>query len=130
MSTLYKEVTVALTPDALWNKVSDVGEVSGLLNVITHSEISGETRTCEMADGGKLTERILDVDQAHKRVAYTITDAPFPVEFHSASMEVLDAGNGKSTLRWVTDLKPDAVADQLNPVFDAEMASLAERYPK
>ena len=128
MATLYKEATVSLSPDALWDKVSDVGGVSGLLNVITHSEVTGDTRTCEMADGGKLTEKILGVDNEHKRVAYTITDSPFPIQFHAASMEVLDAGNGQSKLRWVTDVKPDALADALGPMFDGEMDSLSKRY--
>ncbi len=128
MATLYKEVSLAVAPDALWEKVSKVGEVDKLLNVIAKSELDGDVRVCTMADGGVLRERIVGIDDAKRRVAYTISDAPFPLEFHAASMQVIDEGDGRLTFRWVTDLKPDALAAQLEPLFDGELSGLAERY--
>ena len=81
-----------------------------------------------MADGAVLAETIIAVDDEHQRVAYTITDSPFPIEVHAASMQVFDAGNGKSTFRWITDLKPDALADGLGPMLQGAVTGLEEQY--
>ena len=68
------------------------------------------------------------VDDEHRRVAYTITDGPFPIEAHAASMQVFDAGGGRSTFRCITDIKPDALADGLGPMLAGAVAGMEEQY--
>ena len=68
------------------------------------------------------------VDDEHRRVAYTITDSPFPIEAHAASMQVFDAGGGRSTFRWITDVKPDALAEGLSPMLAGAVAGMEEQY--
>lgn len=128
MATINVSTTLGVSADELWAMVKDVGGVSGMLDVITDSSLDGDTRSCTMGDGGQLTETILSIDDEHRRVAYTITDGPFPIEAHAASMEVTDAGGGRSTFRWITDVKPDAMADGLRPLMEAEIAQLVRRY--
>jgi hypothetical protein len=96
--------------------------------VITESSLDGDQRSCLMGDGGSLTETILSVDDEEKRVAYTITDSPFPIEAHAASMQVVDAGDGKSTFQWITDVKPDGMADGLGPLMAGEISNLEARF--
>lgn len=129
MSTIYLERTLGVSADELWQQVRDVGGVSNMLNVIAASSLDGDQRRCEMGDGAMLAETIFCVDDEHHRVGYTITDSPFPIEHHAASMQVFDEGDGRSTFRWVTDVKPDAMADGLGPLMQSEMDQLAERYP-
>ncbi len=128
MATINVSTTLAVPADQLWATVKDVGGVSGMLDVITESSLAGDTRSCTMADGGQLTETILSVDDEHRRVAYTITDSPFPIEAHAASMQVTDAGGGRSTFQWITDVKPDAMADGLRPLMEGEIAQLEKRH--
>ena len=78
--------------------------------------------------GAELSEAIVAVDDALRRVAYTITAGPFPLEFHAASMQVSDAGGGRSTFCWTTDLKPDSLAEPFDGLMGAEVAQLSERY--
>jgi len=127
MATIYGSVTVNLSAEELWAKVADVGQISELLDVIHESAVSGDTRSCKLADGGQLSETIVGIDEEHHRVAYTITDSPFPLEFHAASMQVVDEGNGKSTLLWITDVKPDAMVDGLGPMIMGELDKLGRR---
>lgn len=128
MATIYLETTLDVSPDKLWADVSDVGGVSGLLDIITESSADGDKRTCTMADGGVLAETIFAIDNEHRRVGYTITDSPFPIEAHAASMQVIDAGNGKSAFRWITDVKPDALAEPLSSMLSAEITQLEKHY--
>ena len=128
MASIHLETTLAVSPDELWASVRDVGAVSNMLDVVSESSIDGDKRSCVMADGGVLAETILSVDDDHRRVGYTITGSPFPIEAHAASMQVFDAGGGKSTFRWITDIKPDAMADGLRPMLAGEITQLEQRY--
>ncbi|WP_372736926.1 SRPBCC family protein [Nocardioides sp.] len=128
MATINLKSNLEVAPDELWARVKNVGAVSDLLNVITESSLDGDKRHCTMADGGLLEETILSVDEDHRRVAYTITSGPFPVEAHASSMQVSAAGDGKSTLQWITDIKPDELAGALGPMLTAEMGQLEQHY--
>jgi hypothetical protein len=52
----------------------------------------------------------------------------FPIEVHAASMQVFDAGGGRSTFRWITDIKPDALADGHAPMLAGAIAGMEEQY--
>lgn len=126
MASIHVEATVDLPADELWARVSDAGNVSVLLDVVTESSLDGDIRSCTLADGRALTERIIAVDHDRRRVAYTVVEG-MPVEYHAASMQVLDAGDGRATLRWITDVAPDEAAERLGPLFEVEMEGLAAR---
>lgn len=128
MATIHLETELAVAPDQLWSTLRNVGAVSELLNIVAESSIVGDKRSCTMADGAVLAETVLAVDDDHRRVAYTITDSPFPIEAHAASMQIFDAGNGRSTFRWITDIKPDALADGLSPMLIGAIAGMEEQY--
>ncbi len=128
MATINLHTTLAVAPDELWKTVRDVGGVSAMLDVITESSVDGDKRQCTMADGGHLDETILSIDDEHHRVAYTITASPFPIEAHAASMQVTDAGNGRSNFDWITDIKPDELAGALGPMLSAEIAQMEQRF--
>ncbi len=128
MATINLQTTLKVSPDELWARVRDVGALSDMLDVITDSSLDGYKRSCTMADGGQLDELILSIDDEHRRVAYSITASPFPIEVHAASMQVSDARRGKSTFQWITDIKPDELADALTPMLEGEIAQLEKHY--
>jgi hypothetical protein len=128
MASIYLETTLAVAPDALWATVRDVGSLSSMLDVITESSLDGDVRTCKMGDGGELSETILSIDEENRRVGYTITASPLPIDIHASSMQVIDAGAGKSTFRWITDVKPDAMAEGLGAMLSGEITQLEKRY--
>jgi hypothetical protein len=107
MASIYKELQVAMSPEELWERVKDVGNISRLFpNVIPSSELDeNNARSCTLADGSQLTERIVAVDDEHRRVAYTITQAPMPLTHHHASMQVYPETGG-SRFVWITDFLP------------------------
>jgi hypothetical protein len=43
-------------------------------------------------------------------------------------MQVSAAGPGKSTVQWITDVKPDELADALGPMFAGEITKLEGRF--
>ncbi len=126
MASIYAEVTINRTADEVWADVSDVGEISGMLDIVSASSADGDVRKCTLANGAEIAEKILSIDHENRRVGYTITEG-LPFDHHAASMQVFDAGNGTSTLRWITDVKPDAEAERMGPMFRADLEKYASR---
>jgi len=91
--------------------------------VLTEGRLDGDTRTVTFANGMVARERLLDVDETHRRVAYTALDAG-GMTFHHASMQVIDDGPGRCRFVWITDFLPAAVKGALAPLIEQGGAAL------
>lgn len=117
MATVQKAIDVEAKVEDVWDKIANVGSISELIDFITESQVNGDIRVCKMADGGVIEEKIISIDHALRRVSYCITNSPLGLEYHSASMQVVPKGAGASMI-WITDLKPDSMAQQLDAIFE------------
>ena len=125
MATIYREFPLSSSAAQAWKRLRAPEDIAKLMPMLADADVSGDVRVCNTVDGAKLRETILSVDDEHRRVAYAITDSPFGMEFHSASMQIVER-EGKSAMRWVTDVKPDALAEQLAPVIESQIPGLQE----
>ena len=75
------------------------------------------------ANGMTVRERILDLDEERRRVAYTVIDAP-GLAYHHASMQIDDEGPGRCRFLWVTDFLPAEARDSLMPLIEQGSAAL------
>ena len=66
-------------------------------------------------------ERIVDVDDDARRLAYTVVDGPFT--HHHATFAVTAEPDGTSVLTWVSDLLPDDVAPMVEDLMDQGAAA-------
>ena len=123
MASIVKEIEVMASAEKAWSKVSDAGGVDKLVGMITACRLEGDTRYCTMADGSKVIERVIAIDETNQRLAYTITDGPIPLEYHSASMQVRDSDHG-ARLIWTWDFKPDHLSGAIEPLMDAAAESM------
>lgn len=121
MATIHKQFTFDTDLETAWSKISDVEGVASLISLVTDATVEGDRRVCTTVDGGRLDERILAVDDELKRVAYSIVDSPFGLEFHAASWQ-LRADGDRTVMDWFTDVKPDAMAEVLEPAIEEERA--------
>lgn len=55
-------------------------------------------------------------------VAYTITEG-MPFDHHAASMKVFADSADSCTLRWITDVGPDAEAERMAPMFQDDLTT-------
>ena len=58
----------------------------------------GAIRQCNMYDGHKAVEKIIDWDETNRSYKIQMIDTDFPVKSVLANVQVEDAGNGKSKL--------------------------------
>lgn len=110
--------TIPAQADAVWNELRSFGGIENWLAMIEHSEVRGDgpgaTRVCTTADGGRLVERLEEVDDGERRLVYTIQEAPMPLQDYRSTMHVLSDGPDASTVVWsATFDAPDDAAEEL-----------------
>lgn len=136
MGTITLEANLGLTPDALWDHMKHFGEVSGLLDVVSESNlVEGDpsNRICVLADGTVLDESLLQQEDARRSLSYRINDG-LPLSTHKATMSVEDAGDGRSVFRWITeateaDGAPDGFLGMFEGMLSGEVTKLEQRWP-
>jgi hypothetical protein len=124
MASITKQIQLTADVRAVWDALRDVGHVHERLcpGVLTATEVDGDARVVTFANGLVARERIIDIDDGARRVAYAVVDGPFT--HHHASMQVTAEPSGGSTLTWVTDLLPDDVAPMVTELVDAGAAAM------
>ncbi len=66
----------------------------------------GAIRQCDLYSGQNVQETVTAHDAAERRYSLEVTEGQMPVNHMGVEVEVVDAGNGKSTLAYRIDLQP------------------------
>jgi Polyketide cyclase / dehydrase and lipid transport len=118
MASIRKEIVIDTGLEPAWSALRRVGEPHTLFApVLTDAQIEGDVRTVRFANGMIVRERILDVDDEHRRIAYAVLD-PHGMSYHHASMQVDVAGPGRCVFVWITDFLPAEAGASLQPLID------------
>ena len=117
MASIHSEKTVRVPAEKAWAALRDIGNPHRLFSgVLTDAKLDGKVRTVTFANGMVAQERIIDVDDKRRRVAYTVQGEMF--EHHSASMEIVPDGPDRCRFIWTTDLLPDERAQMVGPLVE------------
>ena len=118
MASIHEQLAVEVGADEAWAALRLVGEPHKLFApVLVDGQLDGDTRTVKFANGMVVQERILDVDDKRRRVAYSAVNGP-GMTYHHASMQVLEAGPGRCLFVWITDFLPPEIAGNLAPLIE------------
>ncbi len=114
MASIHREIVIDAGADQVWGALRDVGALHTRLvkGFVTdcrlEREVDGDVRIVTFANGVVARERIVSVDDDLRRVAWSAAGGR--LSHHHASAQVVDAGGGRSRVRWVCDVLPDAMA--------------------
>src|SRR5689334_17691724 len=112
MASITRHIPLAASADRVWEALRDVGQPHRLFaGVLLDARMDGGDRVVTFADGPVVRERIVDVDDAARRLAYTVVDGPF--SHHHATFVVEDTGSG-CMVTWVSDLLPEDAAPMVD----------------
>lgn len=120
MASIRREFTVQAAPADVWAALRDFGAVHQVLAAgfvaDCRLEEDGAVRVLTFANGVHARERLVAVDEVHRRLVYTAEGGR--ASHHNASAEVREDGAG-SRFVWITDLLPDALAPAIAAMMDA-----------
>ena len=123
MASIHKEVVLDVGVEQAWSAVRDVANAKRLFaDVLVDSQLEGDIRTVTFANGMKVRERIIDIDDGRRRVAYAAQGAPF--EHHHASMEIVRESGGRSRFVWISDFLPNGLESVITPLIDEGCRSI------
>ena len=118
MASIRKELIVDASADHVWAALRDIGQVHTRLarEFVIDTRLDGDSRLVTFANGEVVRERIVDIDDRARRLAYAVVD--WRTTHHNASFQVMPDGDGRSRLTWITDLLPDSLADLVGGFVD------------
>ena len=122
MASVHREVSLKARPEAVWDVVRDVGAVHTRFapGFVTDVVMGEGLRTVTFANGMVADEVIVDVDEARRRLAYSVRSER--LSHHNASFQVLADGAG-SRLVWIADVLPHAAAETVGAMMTAGIAA-------
>lgn len=96
--------------DRVWDAVRDVGALHTRLvpGFVVDTRLEDDARIVTFGNGMTAREVLVDLDDARRRFAYSVSGEPF--EHHNATNEIFDEGDGRCRFVWVADLLPDDLA--------------------
>src|ERR1700722_11386263 len=123
MATVIKDFFIAAAPEKVWDALRDFHAVHvrvapGFLTAATRD---GDDRILTFFHGSVTRERLVGLDVATRRLAYTHVNGRFA--YHHASAQVFPHEGG-CRLVWITDMLPDTMADSSSMMMDHGVAAM------
>jgi carbon monoxide dehydrogenase subunit G len=123
MASVHKDVLVEVDAARAWSMLRDLGGAAALFaGVLKDSRLEGDVRTVTFANGATVRERIVDIDEDRRRVAYAVVGGAFT--HHNASMQIVTEGAHACRFVWTTDLLPDSLVERVAPLMEAGCEAL------
>jgi hypothetical protein len=133
MADVKVEGELGASVDEVWKLVGDfVGMVESMgAPVEAEGEGIGMTRKISMGPQ-PIVERLEERDEAAKKVVYSILEGPLPVANYVSTMQLSEAGEGRSKLTWSSTFEPvgdEAMAKQIvEGIYDGGIKGLQGRF--
>jgi hypothetical protein len=126
MASIHKEIAIAAPAAVVWAAIRDVGAVHTQLaqNFVVGTQLDGDSRLVTFANGAVVRERIVDIDDARRRLAYAAVD--WKATHHHATFQVFADGDARSRVVWVADLLPHDLAGLVESMMQQGSAAIKE----
>jgi hypothetical protein len=124
MASICKDIVIDAPADHVWDAIRDVGAIHTRLahGFVLDTRLDGDTRVVTFAGGTVVRERIIDVDDRRRRLAYAIVEGR--PTYHHAAFEVHADGDRRSRVVWITDLLPDDLAGLFGGMMEQGCAAM------
>lgn len=129
MASIHREITIAAKPEEVWAALRDVGAIHEKLapGFVTDVQMEEGARVVTFGNGMQARELILSVDDARRRVAWSVVGSA--MTHHNASAQVLDEDGGTRFV-WIADLLPDALEPRIAAMIEAGLAAVRAHFER
>ena len=127
MASIRKEFVVGAPVEDVWAAIRDVGAPHKRLapGFLVDTRLEGDARVVTFANGLVVRERIVDVDDAARRLCWAVVGSP-RLTHHNASLQVFAEGGDRSRVVWIADLLPDEIAGDIRGLIEQAMAVMKQ----
>ena len=107
MASIHREIEISVPSSRAWSALRDVGALHTRLvpGFVVDTRLEPGARVVTFGNGRVVRELIVGVDDAQRRVAWSVKDEPF--RHHNASAQVFDVAPDRCRFVWVADVLPD-----------------------
>ncbi|HEY0628558.1 MAG TPA: SRPBCC family protein [Sphingomicrobium sp.] len=124
MASIQHETVLDLSAEQAWSALREVGLAHRLFaGVLTDGRLDEDVRTVTFANGMTVRERIIDVSDERRRVAYSAIEGT-PMTHHNASMQIVPDGEGRCRFVWIADYLPHDFGEKMRPLIEAGTEAL------
>jgi hypothetical protein len=126
MGTIKREIVTRCKPADVWDAIRDIGALHTRLvpGFVVDTRLEPGARVVTFGNGMVVRERIISLDDEHRRIAWT-SDAQM-LSHYSASAQVFEHPNGQSRVVWTADFLPDSASDQLREMIEQGMKAMKQ----
>jgi len=124
MATLYRLIAVNASVEFAWQAIVDIGALHTRLvrGFVVDTQLDGDTRKVTFANGMTVDEKIISIDHAHHRLAYTVVGGR--ASHYNASVQVVATADHGCEIHWIIDLLPDELAQPIGQMVEAGAAAM------
>jgi hypothetical protein len=124
MASITKHLDLHVNAATAWGAIRDFTSPHVLFaGVLSDSKMDGDDRVVTFVSGAVIRERLVDLDDDTRRIAYTVVDGPFT--HHHAAISVRPGSGGGSRVEWTSDVLPHDVAARVSDLMDQGLRALA-----
>ena len=102
--TIIVTKTIDAPVEKVWSAIRAIDGLDRWFPVIATSRVEGAgvgaIRIMGLRDGGEIHDRVIEIADTERRFRYDRFRSPFPVTSYLGTVEVGDAGAGRSNVSW------------------------------
>lgn len=123
MSTETATIDIAKPADEVWALVGEFGGLDTWMAGVDACVVDGDIRTVSTM-GMEITEQLVGRDADARTITYSIVGEGAPVEQHEATISVIDAGDGTSTVNWDVAVTPAEATPMFKDIYQGALGAL------
>src|SRR5262245_52496171 len=123
MASIHSEIVIAVDPEAAWDALRDYGAVHERIvpGFVVSTELDGRDRIVTFFNQAVARERIVTVDDEHRRLVWSVVEGSAGLTHHNASAQVYAEGAGRIRFVWIADVLPDEAAPTVRALMERAM---------
>lgn len=128
MASITKRIPLDAPAEQVWDAVRDFGALHRRLvpGFVLDTKLDDDARIVMFANGTVVRELLIDCDDNAKRLVYAVISER--IRQHSASVQVIAAGDERCELVWVVDVLPNEIAPYIANQMDAAAAAMTATF--
>lgn len=128
MASIYREITLHATPDAVWDALRDVGAIHRRLapGFVTDVRLEPGARVVTFGNGVVARELIVTIDDEARRLVWAVVGGR--MSHHNASAQVIPDGDEQCRFVWIADLLPDDVTPGIAAMMDQGLDAIRRKF--